>query len=145
MPRIKVTEILDAPIKDVWELICDLDSYPRIMNPVRSITVLSSGKDWTIAEWEVELKGSILRWTEREDRYPKNYRVEYEQVDGDLEMLQGHWELRETDAGRRTEATLEIEFEIGIPMLRDMLNPIAERALSENARIMLRSLQPVKG
>jgi ribosome-associated toxin RatA of RatAB toxin-antitoxin module len=143
MPRIKVTEILDAPIKDVWELICDLDSYPRIMDPVRSIKILSKGKDWTLVGWEVELKGSILRWTEREDRYPQNYRVVYEQVDGDLEMLQGHWELREID-GNRTEATLEIEFEIGIPMLRDMLNPIAERALRENARIMLRSLQPVR-
>jgi ribosome-associated toxin RatA of RatAB toxin-antitoxin module len=144
MPRLKVTEVLDAPIESVWELICDLDAYPRIMEPVRSITVLESGKDWSIAEWEVELKGSILRWTEREDRHPRDYRVVYEQVDGDLEVLQGHWQLREVGGGN-TEATLEIEFEIGIPMLRDMLNPIAERALRDNARIMLRSLQPVKG
>jgi hypothetical protein len=41
MPRIKVTETLEAPIKDVWEPICDLDSYSRIMNPVRSIKILS--------------------------------------------------------------------------------------------------------
>ncbi|MNY71707.1 hypothetical protein D3C86_2101090 [compost metagenome] len=39
-----------------------------------------------------------------------------------------------------TRAVLSIRFEIGIPMLREMLDPIAERALIENSRLMLRSL-----
>jgi ribosome-associated toxin RatA of RatAB toxin-antitoxin module len=140
VPLINVVELLKAPIGTVWELICDVEAYPRIMEPVRLVTVLSNEDNWTIAEWEVELKGSILRWTEKEIRDHANYSIVYHQIDGDLDKLEGYWKLQKLD-DFTTEAVLVIDFEIGIPMLKDMLNPIAERALRDNARIMLRSLE----
>ncbi|MEH2500344.1 ribosome-associated toxin RatA of RatAB toxin-antitoxin module [Bradyrhizobium sp. AZCC 1678] len=139
MPKIDVQETLNSSVEQVWKLICDLEAYPKLMEPVRAVKVLSSKGHESIVEWEVELKGSILRWTETEERKPEEYRITYEQLQGDLEMLRGYWLLRPLENGR-TEALLQIEFEIGIPMLRDMLNPIAVRALSDNARVMLRSL-----
>jgi hypothetical protein len=39
-----------------------------------------------------------------------------------------------------TRASLHVSFEIGIPMLSELLDPLAAQALEDNARLMLRSV-----
>nr|WP_315463282.1 SRPBCC family protein [uncultured Rhodoferax sp.] len=138
MPLIVVKERIEEPIAKVWELVKNIEDYPKFMKPVREVKVLSRKGDITEAEWEIELKGSLLRWSERETCLPGDYRIEFAQIEGDLEKFEGHWDLKSVSPGA-TEVELQVEFEIGIPMLRDMLNPVAEKALRENAITMLRS------
>lgn len=142
MPTVEVCQELDAPIDEVWDLICGVEAYRR-MEPVRSLEVLSEGHNWVITRWEVELKGNILIWTQRETRDQQNHRIEYQQLDGDLETFDGYWQLTST-AGGSTEAVLNVHFGIGIPMLSEMLDPVAERALRDNSRKMLLSLSAEK-
>ena len=147
MASVEVSELLHTSIGDVWNLVTDLRAYPNLMEPVRSIHILdegssSDGTTWVLSEWEVELKGSILRWTEREIKDPRLFRVEYKQVDGDLDEFSGHWQL-EVVSAHETLARLVVHFEIGIPLLRDMLEPVAEHAVEQNSIQMLRSLEPI--
>jgi ribosome-associated toxin RatA of RatAB toxin-antitoxin module len=139
MPVVRVEETLQSNIEDVWKTLRDVERYPALMEPVRSLRVFERGPSATISDWEVVLRGSILKWRERAEFFPDEYRIQYNQLEGDLEWMKGFWKLRALSA-TMTEAILEIDFEIGIPILQDMLNPIAERALSYNARLMLRSL-----
>lgn len=143
MRTVDVSEEIHASVDDVWALVTDIGRYPDLMDPVLAIRVLDSGDPvgagWTLAEWEVELKGSVLKWTEREDKDPTRFRVDYAQVDGDLDRFEGYWQLHEV-APLVTRAVLVVQFEVGIPMLRDMLEPVAARAVEENSRRMLRSL-----
>ncbi len=141
MPTIQVHELLQAPIEKVWNLVCDVEAYPQRMEPVRGIEVLESGPNHKVAAWEVELKGSILKWVEREEQDPGNHRLTYRQVEGDLERFDGYWQLR-SHGPEVTEAVLLVNFEIGIPMLKDMLEPVAERAIRDNSSRMLLSLAP---
>ncbi|MCW7536774.1 SRPBCC family protein [Aquabacterium sp. A7-Y] len=138
MPLIVVKERIEEPIAKVWELVKNIEDYPRFMKPVREVKVLSRTGDVTDAEWEIELKGSLLRWSEREICRPEEHRIEFVQIEGDLEKFEGHWDLKAASP-EATEVELQVDFEIGIPMLRDMLNPVAEKALRENAITMLRS------
>jgi ribosome-associated toxin RatA of RatAB toxin-antitoxin module len=141
MPIVEVTERLLTPIARVWKLIRDVESYPQLMKPVRSVTILQRDGLTLVSRWEVELKGSLLQWSEREVQDPERHRVEYKQIDGDLELFEGYWQL-EAISPEITEAKLYVSFEIGIPMLREMLNPVAARAIAENSRAMLLSLGP---
>lgn len=138
MPEIIVKERIEEPIAKVWELVKNIEDYPKFMKPVRAVKVLSRRGDVTDAEWEVELKGSLLCWSERETCFPDDHRIEFAQIEGDLEKFEGYWDLKAVSP-RATEVELRVDFEIGIPMLRDMLNPVAEKALRENAITMLRS------
>ena len=140
MPVVEVVERIYADIDSVWRLVCDVDGYPGFMEPVQSVTTLSREGDESTVSWEVLLKGSTLKWTEREHRRPESYRVDFAQLDGDLERFSGYWQLADAGGGV-TDAALYIDFEIGIPMLRDMLNPVAVKALRENSTIMLKSLE----
>ena len=146
MPVVTVTERLLVPEQRVWDLVCDLESYPKLMESVVSIGIVSEtpqpdGTVDTIADWEIVLKGSILKWRERDHRDPAARRVTYSQVSGDMERFQGRWQVtRVTD--EITQAELVVDFEIGIEMLRPMLEPVAVRAVHRNSTEMLRSLGP---
>jgi ribosome-associated toxin RatA of RatAB toxin-antitoxin module len=141
MPTVVVEVELAAVIDDVWRLIRDVEAYPRLMEPVRAVHVLEETGPELLTAWEVELKGSILKWTEREVRDEFRRRIDYEQVDGDLETFDGYWQLHPIGEAA-TKAVLHVDFEIGVPMLREMLDPVAERAIRQNARKMLLSLAP---
>ena len=140
MPTVEVTENLSSPVEVTWRLICDEEAYRR-MGPVRSLDVLVDEGDRMTTRWEIELKGSILVWEQREHRDALRRRIEFHQLDGDLERFDGYWQLTERPDGS-TDACLSVDFEIGIPMLRDMLDPVASRAIRENSRKMLLSLAP---
>jgi ribosome-associated toxin RatA of RatAB toxin-antitoxin module len=139
MPRVAVEEVVRSNIQLVWNLIKDKESYSSYMDPVRSVEIIESNDEFMIAEWDVLLKGSVLKWREKDIHIEDKYRIEFEQIEGDLESFEGYWQLAQISENE-VLATLIIDFEIGIPMLRDMLDPVAERALRENAMTMLRSL-----
>jgi coenzyme Q-binding protein COQ10 len=141
MPTVEVTQRLAAPVEDVWRLVCAVEDYPRFMEPVRSVRILSEGPNWSVHAWEVVLKGSVLKWVERQERDDGAHHAAYHQLDGDLEVFDGFWRLRALSP-TATEAILVVRFEIGIPMLRTMLDPVAERAIRQNSLAMLLSLGP---
>jgi coenzyme Q-binding protein COQ10 len=139
MPLVEVTEIVDAPVQRLWDAVNDVESYPRLMEHVRSVEVRECGLNYKLLAWEVELQGCIMRWTERAEAYPERFRIDYRQVEGNMAEFEGYWQLQPlTDD--TSQVLLSIKFEIGIPMLSEMLNPIAERAVRENSLQMLRSL-----
>ncbi|WP_283133075.1 aromatase/cyclase [Rhizohabitans arisaemae] len=146
MPLIVVTERLKSPPLAVWDLILDVKRYPELMECVLLIELLdhvghADGSTESVVGWEVELEGSVLRWVERERHEPDRLRVTFEQVAGDMDRFSGHWQVLDEGEGI-TSVTLEVDFEIGIPVLRDVLDPFAAAAIRRNSSDMLLSLGP---
>ena len=139
MPVVEVAETIAAPARTVWDVVNDVESYPRLMEHVRSLRVLERGDNVRLLEWEVELKGCVMRWIEREELQPEKLRIEYRQIEGELAEFAGFWQLEPIDDAS-TRVVLSVNFDIGIPMLSEMLNPVAERAIRDNSRAMLTSL-----
>jgi ribosome-associated toxin RatA of RatAB toxin-antitoxin module len=141
MPLVEVTERVDAPIARVWEVVNDIESYPEMMEPVISIEVLDDGPDYRVARWEIELKGCVMGWVERESVSSEQYRIDFQQAkgEGDLEEFDGYWQLSQLSESS-TSVTLSVHFEIGMPMLSEMLDPVAEQAIRDNSRSMLTAL-----
>jgi ribosome-associated toxin RatA of RatAB toxin-antitoxin module len=136
---VEVTEVTPLPVELVWNVINDVESYPRLMEHVRSLTVLERGPDFRVVAWEVDLKGCTMRWVEREEIDPERYRIEYRQIKGDLAVFEGYWQLQRLP-NQTCQTMLSVRFDIGIPMLSEMLNPVAERTIRDNSQKMLASL-----
>jgi ribosome-associated toxin RatA of RatAB toxin-antitoxin module len=141
MPKVTINQDIRAPIERVWNTVLDVESYEESMDNVRWVRLVGpDDKHTRRAEWSVLLKGSILEWEEEERLDHGAHKVVFKQLRGDLEFFDGYWTLEEL--GRHeTRAHFEVEFEIGIPMLAEMLNPVAQRALEENGVEMLRGLE----
>ncbi|MGF7233573.1 MAG: type II toxin-antitoxin system RatA family toxin [Frankia sp.] len=143
MPIVYVQTRISAPPAATWKVVCDLEQYPRYMTDVRSI--VTSGPPVAgirTSSWSVSLRGSILEWTERDQLDEQRLRVEFEQLDGDLERFSGYWQIRPVPNDRQlSDVFFYVDFEIGIPLLADMLNPIAKRSLQDNSVRMLGALE----
>jgi ribosome-associated toxin RatA of RatAB toxin-antitoxin module len=141
MPEVKIDLAIRAPIDEVWEILVDIERYPESMDHVRSVEIVERlGERTRRVAWSVLLKGSILEWVEEEELDPENHSIVFRQLSGDLEYFDGHWALRE-NGNEETIAVFEVLFEIGIPPLAEMLNPVAQRALQESSIEMLRSIE----
>lgn len=139
MPLVEVDEIMPAPVHMVWAVVNDVEAYPGLMEHVLSLKVLERGPNYRHTAWEVDLRGCIMHWVEREEIDAARYRIDYHQIEGDLAEFDGYWQLEPlTDATCR--AVLSVRFDIGIPMLSEMINPIAERAIRDNSLKMLMSI-----
>lgn len=141
MPEVKIDMVIQAPIERVWETVVDIESYQDSMDTVRSVRLVEDDDDGRRrAAWSVLLKGSILEWEEEEHLDHGRHTVVFKQIRGDLEHFDGQWWLEEL-GWAQTKVVFEVEFEIGIPMLADMLNPVAQRSLQENCTEILRGIE----
>jgi ribosome-associated toxin RatA of RatAB toxin-antitoxin module len=141
MPEVKLELDIRAPAARVWEVVTDIERYPDSMESVRWVKIID-GTDPLARRsgWSVLLKGSILEWEEVEKIDPDNMVMTFHQVAGDMEIFDGEWRVTPID-DERTNVKLRTSFEIGIPLLADMLNPVAERSLRSNSREMLLGIE----
>jgi ribosome-associated toxin RatA of RatAB toxin-antitoxin module len=130
-----------APAVRVWEAVLDIESYPASMENVRSVEIREriSPTEHRSA-WSIALKGSILQWIEHDAIDHEAMVMRFTQVSGDLSMFDGHWRVREDEPGLTT-VSFAVLFEIGIPLLAEMLNPVAKRSLQENCAEMLMGVE----
>lgn len=142
MPHVTVHLEIQAPPAATWTAVKDIEEYPRFMKNVRSVEIVATESGSRVSRWSTLLKGSILAWTETEAIDDERMTIEFHQLDGDLDLFAGHWRVTPTSDGR-VLVELSVDFEIGIPLLADMLNPVAARALEQNAESMLREIESI--
>ncbi|GAA3735497.1 type II toxin-antitoxin system RatA family toxin [Streptomyces tremellae] len=141
MPRVEVDLPIAVPPEAAWAAVVDVEGYPDCMENVESVAVTERPDEaHRTTAWSVRLKGSVLRWTEDEVIDHTARRFDFRQVSGDLGAFAGHWGVRPAVGGHST-VSLHVDFDIGIPLLADLLNPVASDALRENAAQMLGALE----
>lgn len=138
MPIVHTTHTTDRPATDVWAAVLDCESFPSYMAEVVDVELLRDEGAHRVARWSVLLKGSELEWEEEESIDAERMRIDFKQLDGDLAHFSGYWQVGVADG--RTVVELYVDFDIGIPLMADMLNPVAARALEDNSKGILASL-----
>ncbi|MER5868399.1 SRPBCC family protein [Streptomyces sp. NPDC002044] len=141
MPHVEVNLPIKAPAADAWRAVTRLEDYADYMENVESVTVLGASESGArTSAWSVLLKGSVLEWVEEDELDEANRVMSFSQTSGDLDEFTGYW--RVDDRGDGTSVVVfSVDFEIGIPLLADMLNPVAAKALRENSEHMLRAIE----
>ncbi len=143
MPSLELEMDIQAPIARVWDAVIDIERYPESMESVRWVKLLPHpDPDPCVRRsgWSVTLKGSILEWEVDEHLDHETHVMRSTQRSGDMQTYEAAWIVTEIEP-ELTRARLEITFEIGIPLLADMLNPVAMRSLRENSTEMLRGIE----
>lgn len=138
MPTVSTSHTTQEDPAKIWETLLDNESYPSYMAEVQDITVQRWEGDVRVSKWLVLLKGSELEWEEEEFIDHDRRRIDFRQTEGDLAYFTGYWQVGVDEQGTTVE--LHVEFDIGIPMMSDLLNPVAARALEDNSRAMLAHL-----
>lgn len=127
----------DRPVTEVYEILCDFERYPDFTPEVRSVTrQLTDGEQFST--WETTFRGGILRWSERDWFDPATNTIGFEQTEGDIEHFSGWWKINGENGN--SSVRFQAQFDMGIPSLATIIDPIAEQALRENIVAILRGL-----
>ena len=124
MPRLVVdADVSGREPADVLATIADFERYPGYTDTIKALRVDREGDDEFVSHWEVEFRGGIMTWSERDRVDRAAHALDFEQIEGESEQWEGRWQVD----GRRLR--FHADFELGIPSLSEQLNPLAMRAL----------------
>lgn len=138
MPTIKRSHVIrGCTVDQLWLAIVDFEAYPDYMSDVVDVEV-ERRADGIYSHWHIDLDGVQFKWTERDFiNVPDG--VDFKLVDGDISELSGSWRIEAVPDGHRV--MLEMSFDIGIPSLAEIFDPLAARALEQNLVSMLKGIE----
>ena len=124
--------------KEIFPIISDFERYMQHSDVVRSVKILENGSQSSVSDWEVNFRQGILKWREKDLFDSEKFTIDFEQLEGDAEHFSGKWLLKDSDEG--CDIWFTAQFDMGIPSLKDIIEPIAEQALQENIQAILKGL-----
>jgi len=124
---VTIVAVVTADPDAAYRRLADFPRYVELASSVRSVEMSDGG---TTSAWEVTFRNGILRWVEQ-DRYdPVARRIDFIQTAGDMDRFEGWWAVTHTPKG--TLITFFAAFDLGLPGLAEVLEPVAAQALEEN-------------
>ena len=139
MRHIEVTALVtDRSAEEIYEILCDFERYPQLSPEVRSVNIHSSEDGQMLSTWETNFRKGILRWVEKDYFDPTARIIDFEQVEGDIEHFSGRWSVENQPEGCLVR--FRARFDMGIPALSNIIDPIAEQALQENIVAIIKGL-----
>ena len=139
MPDVAVRAAVPGTCADeAFAVVADFTSYARHTDAVREVVVRHAAGGGLESDWEVNFRNGVLAWTERDVVDPAGRRIAFEQVDGDFAVFAGCWVVEPDGSG--AVVRFEASFDLGMPSLAPMVDPIAQRTLAENVRAILGGL-----
>lgn len=135
MPFVETAILINGSPKEAYTIAKDMEQYPQFMENVKEIKVQERLADSTITAWVTDVDGRILKWREKDIFDDDNLHISYNQIDGDLKKFAGEWLFAKTNTG--TEVKLTVDFELGIPMISGLINPLLIKKTRSNCQAML--------
>lgn len=139
MVRVEVNcSIPELKSEEVWPIVSDMEKYPSCVDTVRSIVIGKEPDGTPTSTWEVSFHGGIMRWKEADVFNREDNSIAFRQIEGDVDFFAGEWRLVDTESG--CKASFWADFELGVPALNVILEPIARSALQANVKGILLGL-----
>jgi ribosome-associated toxin RatA of RatAB toxin-antitoxin module len=127
---------VDADI--VFDTLADFNHYGRLVDVVQSVELDRPEVGQARSSWVVSFRNGLLRWTEDDWFRKDELRLDFRQAEGDFEEFFGGWVLEPEAGGVRT--ALVADFDFGVPSLASIVEPVAERVLTEVTQLILLGL-----
>jgi uncharacterized protein YndB with AHSA1/START domain len=120
------TEVIDAPIEKVWELVADVEAAPEWQGGLEEVHVLEEDDEGrpTLCETETDGKVRRIKSVVRFE-YDPPVILHWVQEKGELKSVEGSWELEDLGGGR-TQATYLIEVDLGRMLSMVIRGPLVD-------------------
>jgi coenzyme Q-binding protein COQ10 len=110
MAKAERTEIFDVPAEKFYQAITDYKSYPKFVDGMKSIEVVSEAGDTATVKFNLNLIKEITYTLKLTGK--KNETVSWSLVSGDMmKVNNGGWKLKDLGNGK-TEVTYSLEVEL---------------------------------
>lgn len=119
MPQIHRSALVEHSASRMFELVNDVEAYPRRFAWCEGSQVIERGEDRVVAKLELGI-GSFRTWFTTENVLRPPLRIDMHLREGPFRKLQGRWQFHALDeSASRVELTLDFE-----PRSRLLLAPL---------------------
>jgi ribosome-associated toxin RatA of RatAB toxin-antitoxin module len=122
-----------------YQRIRDFRSYAELTETVQEVRVQQQPDGSELSDWTVHFRNGLMRWRERDVYSPETLSITFKQLSGDFETFEGSWSC-DVDEDGSTLITFNASFDLGIPTLAEILDPVAESTLRSNIALILHGL-----
>lgn len=123
----------------LWRFARAIVDFPKSMPSVISVEDVSLAKDGSKTSWQVLFNGNMMSWIEENSYNDARMSYSFEQVEGDLAEWRGQFSLKIKPT--LVIARYDLYFDLGIPALAYVMEPLGEVAIRDNCNEMLREME----
>ncbi|GGW72025.1 cyclase [Streptomyces lucensis JCM 4490] len=139
MPEVTLdVRIPDSQAEKVFDRLRDFAAYPEFTDAIREVRVTEVDENTIDSEWSANFRNGVLCWSERDRIDPAALTIEFAQIDGDFACFDGGWYVEQD--GTATTVRFAAVFDLGIPSLAALIDPIATRTLLDTIGLIARGL-----
>lgn len=139
MGKIHITSCIpETNAHKIYNKISEFNEYSKFINVIRDISVKRIDDNSSISTWEVNFENGILCWKERDFYDHTALRIDFEKYEGDIEVFKGCWSVSQEK--NNSVIDFEAEYDLGVPLLEDILDPIAGEILAQTIQQILKGL-----
>ncbi|MCP3803317.1 SRPBCC family protein [Allokutzneria sp. A3M-2-11 16] len=132
-------EVAGLGAAEVFSTLADFKRYPDLVEAVEEVQVLPAEADGSVlSTWVVHFRNGLLRWSESDTFDSARGEIAFRQLEGDFDMFEGGWSVRETAVG--CQVVFRARFDFGVPSVASIVDPVAGRVLLENMEMITRGL-----
>ncbi|MBN2036735.1 MAG: SRPBCC family protein [Chitinispirillaceae bacterium] len=125
--------------ESAWDIISDYSRYPAIMDNVDKVEIFERTGNEGISKWYVSVEDAPLYWKEKDHFSRTNYHILFKSIEGDFDNINGQWRI--TDSGESgIKISFEIEYNLGIPVIEEVLGDILREKMKSNMEKMLNAI-----
>ncbi len=132
VPRVERSVLVPYAAEQMFDLVNDLESYPKFLPWCASARLNSAESDQSVGTLEIHTRGIRQEFTTANE-LARPERLAMRLVSGPFRRLQGEWQFKAL-AEDATRVTLQVEFETSgglrglllTPVFRDILNSLVD-------------------
>lgn len=140
MARIAVSLSIPQEVGMVYERAKAVEDLARFLPDLEEVRVLSRRGPEVESFWKGRFQGREVKWTEKDTWDDERRECHFSAVEGDFKKYEGVWRFRE-EGPTATRVELEIEYDLGIPLVGALIHAFLKKKMEENARAMLEALR----
>ncbi|MFJ8086936.1 SRPBCC family protein [Lysinibacillus sp. NPDC095746] len=123
---------------EIYLKISDFSKYSNFIDVIRDISVEVINDNSSISKWEVDFENGVLCWKEKDSFDRAALSINFEKFEGDIDKFIGNWSVRQEQ--NDSILTFEAEYDLGMSLLEDILDPIAGDILAHTIQEILKGL-----
>lgn len=117
-----------------------MEAFPDFMPDVESVQVIERKNGQTVTEWVAYIdEDTPITWKELDTFFPQELKIDFQLIEGDLDVFEGSWTLEKAPEG--TTISLELTYDFGIPAFEKIIGPVLKKKVRENCKMMLESIK----
>ncbi len=142
MAKVSSSLVINRSVEEVYDKAKDIEKLATFLPDIKEVKVLSQEGSVVDSFWRGEFQGREIKWKERDFWGEEGKECRFSLIEGDFKQYEGAWRFRE-EGEDKTRVELEIEYDLGIPLVGALISKFLKKVMEDNAQAMLKALQEV--